>query len=791
MPMAPGQPMHPQQQQQQLGAHHPQHPQHPQQPQQPPPRRLDPDQMPNPVQVMAENQDATNGPFCTNAPGLVPPLVTTKFITHDQGNSGPKYIRSSMYNVPTTSDMMKQTAVPFALIISPFAPIAAGEIQPPIVNLGALGPIRCNRCKAYMSPHMQFVDGGRRFQCPLCKATTEVPTEYFQHLDHTGQRLDKYERPELVLGTYEFVATAEYCRNNRIPKAPALIFCIDVSYNNIKSGLVRLLCAEMKSFLAQLPAEPDQPSAMRVGFITYNSSVHFYNCKHTLAVPQQQIVGDVHEMFMPFLDGFLCDVRESEAVIDALMEQIPQMFAETRETETVLLPAIQAGLEALKAAECSGKVMVFHSTLPVYEAPGKLKNREDRNALGTEKEKTVLAPQCKSYNELGQECVAAGCSVDLFVFNNAYVDLATIGQVSRLTGGELFKYTYFQADIDGARVVGDIRRTVASMCAFDTVMRVRTSTGLRPTDFYGHFFMSNTTDMEVAHMDGNKAVALEVRHDDKLQPEDVVHVQVAVLYTSVGGQRRLRVLNLALRTCNQMAELFRCCDLDVIVLYYAKRAMVRCLEASPKAVKEEIEQRSAQTLACYRKHCTSPTSAGQLILPECMKLMPLYVSCLIKNDAIAGGSDMTCDDRSFAMHFVLVMDLPMSVSFFYPRLVPLHDVDETATGVPQAIRTTAEKLAEDGAYVLENGVWMFVWLGYSLNADWMRGVFGVAHSQQVDTNATGLPVLETGLSKRVRGILADMQAQRPRQMKVGYQDCINVCGIASNHNVCLLFVRRS
>lgn len=31
-------------------------------------------------------------------------------------------------------------------------------------------------------------------------------------MDHAGQRIDKYERPELVLGTYEFVATKEYCR---------------------------------------------------------------------------------------------------------------------------------------------------------------------------------------------------------------------------------------------------------------------------------------------------------------------------------------------------------------------------------------------------------------------------------------------------------------------------------------------------------------------------------------------------------------------------------------------------
>lgn len=44
------------------------------------------------------------------------------------------------------------------------------------------------------------------------RLTFLVPAEYFQHLDHTGQRVDKYERPELVLGTYEFVATKDYCR---------------------------------------------------------------------------------------------------------------------------------------------------------------------------------------------------------------------------------------------------------------------------------------------------------------------------------------------------------------------------------------------------------------------------------------------------------------------------------------------------------------------------------------------------------------------------------------------------
>ncbi|KAL7043785.1 hypothetical protein ACKWTF_001663 [Chironomus riparius] len=732
-----------------------------------PQKRLDPDQMPNPIQVMAENQRACGGVFSTLQIGQVPPLVTTQFISQDQGNSGPRFMRSTMYNIPANTDMMKQSAIPFALIISPFAKAVEQEMAPPIVDFGEIGPIRCVRCKAYMSPYMQFVDAGRRFQCLLCKATTEVPAEYFQHLDHTGQRVDKYERPELVLGTYEFVATKDYCRNNTLPKPPAMIFVIDVSYNNVKSGLVHLLCSQMKRIIKNLPVDQGQTkSKMRVGFITYDKSVHFYNIKSTLAQPQQLVVGDIHEMFMPLLDGFLADPDESEDVIDQLMEQIPKMYGETRETETILMPAIQAGLEALKASECAGKLLVFHSTLPIADAPGQLKNRDDRKLLGTEKERTVLTPQNNIYNNLGQDCCHAGCTVDLFLFNNAYIDLATIGQVSRLTGGEVYKYTYFQSDIDGERLVADICKNVNRPVAFDTVMRVRTSTGTRPTDFYGHFFMSNTTDMEIAGIDCDKSVAVEIRHDDKLPPEDNVYVQVALLYTSCGGQRRLRILNLALKTCTQLADLFRSCDLDTLTLFLAKQGISRLLEHSPKVFRDNIVNRAAQILACYRKHCASPTSAGQLILPECLKLLPLYISCLLKNDAFSGGSDITLDDRSYAMYFVCTMDLPTSVIFFYPRLIPIHNVVAEENTIPAAIRCTIDKMSDDGAYILDNGVYMFLWLGIGLSTEFTQSVFGAQCTQQIDTERSGLPVFDNPLSKRIRGIVETIQKERTRCMRI-------------------------
>ncbi|XP_050054347.1 protein transport protein Sec24D isoform X31 [Aphis gossypii] len=736
-----------------------------------PSRRLDPDQMPSPVQVIQDDQQSKSGLFLTNQRGLVPPLVTTDFTVQDSGNASPRLIRSTMYCVPTTTDIMKQTSVPFGLVISPLAKIKPDEYPLPIINTGEFGPVRCKRCKAYMSPFMQFIDGGKHFTCLLCKATTEVPVEYFQHLDHTGQRLDRSERPELCFGSYEFIVPKEYCRKEIQPKPPAYIFVIDVSYNNIKSGLVRLICAFMKELLTQLPTElGSEKSKIRVGFITYDTTVHFYNIKETLAVPQMMIVGDTSEVFMPLLDGFLCDPEESSQVIDVLMEQIPTQFNETRTTETILLPAIKAGMEALKNADCCGKLFVFHSSLPIAEAPGKLKNREDRKLLATDKEKTILNPQTNVYKELGEECVQVGCSVDLFITNNSYIDLPTIGQISKISGGEIFKYTYFQAEVDGQRFLSDLKHDISRPTVFDAVMRVRTSTGTRPTDFYGHFFMSNSTDVELAAIDCDKAIAIEVKHDDKLDEQDGVLVQTAMLYTSCSGQRRVRILNLSLRSSGQMGELYRSCDLDTIMNFFGKQVMYKILESSGRQVKDAITNKTAQILATYRKHCASPSSAGQLILPECMKLMPLYVNCLIKSDAMSGGPDMTVDDRWFNMHLVITADIPTTLGYFYPRLIPIHTLaDEKLlddVSIPDQLRCSIEKFAENGAYILENGVYMFLWLGMGLSQTFLTDVFGVQSITYVDTEHSAIPVLDNPLNKAVRQVLSKIQKERSHTMRL-------------------------
>ena len=70
-----------------------------------------------------------------------------------------------------------------------------------------------------------------------------------------------------------------------------------------------------------------------------------------------------------------------------------------------------------------------------------------------------------------------------------------------------------------------------------------------------------------------QSVVIEIRHDDKLPEDSVAYLQCALLYTSVSGQRRLRIHNLALSTCSQLTDLFRCCEMDTFTNYVAKHGM--------------------------------------------------------------------------------------------------------------------------------------------------------------------------------------------------------------------------
>lgn len=118
------------------------------------------------------------------------------------------------------------------------------------------------------------------------------------------------------------------------------------------------------------------------------------------------------------------------------------------------------------------------------------------------------------------------------------------------------------------------------------------------------------------------------------------------------------------------------------------------------------------------------------------------------------------------MRSVMSMDQAASVPYFYPRLFPMHDLDEDSTDLPQVIRCSADRMSENGVYLLENGISLFLWIGLQVDPSWLHKVFGVQTIGQVDIEMTSLPVLDNSLSVRLNNIVRQIQNQRQHNLKL-------------------------
>lgn len=265
-----------------------------------------------------------------------------------------------------------------------------------------------------------------------------------------------------------------------------------------------------------------------------------------------------------------------------------------------------------------------------------MKSRDDKAIYGTDKEKNLLAPQSEKYKELGKECVKSGVCVNTWAFPSQYMDIATVNVVSHLTGGDLRYFPGFKLE-EKYRILYQLNHDLHRETGFDGIFRIRCSDGLQVLDHYGNCHMSTYTDVDTAGIDEDKAIAAVLKHDGKLDPNRAVSFQCALLYTNRYGQRRVRVHNLQLNVTAQIADVFRCGDVDTTISVMLRKTIFDLHHKNRKELHKSLTDACVDILTAYRVNCASSTSPGQLILPEAFKLLPVYVHGAIRSTILRGG----------------------------------------------------------------------------------------------------------------------------------------------------------
>uniref|UniRef100_K3W624 Uncharacterized protein n=1 Tax=Globisporangium ultimum (strain ATCC 200006 / CBS 805.95 / DAOM BR144) TaxID=431595 RepID=K3W624_GLOUD len=725
----------------------------------------------------------------------MPPPASSDFVCVDEGCCNPRFIRPTLNHVPRTKEVLKECGLPLAAVICPLADLQEDELPIPLVDFGPTGPLRCTRCRAYVSSFTKFIQGGRKFVCNICTLSNETPRDYYCSVDQNGRRRDVQERAELSRGSVDYVVPAAY--TVRPPQEPIFVFVLDVSLFSFQTNLATSALNAIKYILPALA----QNKRKKIGIVTFDSSVHYYRMDHSSSI-SINVCPDIDEPAAPLPpSSWLVSMEDPSAQdkINELADIITNTFQATQKNQAVSGAALWSVVDALSVS--GGRIIMLHSGAPRIGI-GKVKREEVSGAYGTTKEVDLYTPEDNNqYEALAKRCAESHISLDVFSVANSFSSLADVGRVCELTGGRVQYMPQFEKEKSSNthHLQTSLLRLVDRDCGYEAVLKVRCSAGLRVDRSYGNFYNSRGSDgysvdeMEFAVIDQDRSICVTFAHDENLADGSDAYIQAALLYTRSDGIRCVRVHNLALPVEPLLSNVFRFADLDATCSVWQRMAAKQFVDkslmrATPSAVKDHLVDQCVSVLFNYRKFCASSSSSGQLILPESLKLLPLYTLATLKSRALRGNLtgnpprgfiDVRADERVMMMGLLNSLPVEFAVSAVYPKLYSMHDMTEDCGSLdedgkfilPPQLPPTAEKLDEAGIFLLHSAMCCYLYIGPRVSSDLLMELFGVEHADTAETTLDLFERLKSedaaehdgagGLRERVRSIVEYLNSTMP------------------------------
>lgn len=442
------------------------------------------------------------------------------------------------------------------------------------------------------------------------------------------------------------------------------------------------------------------------------------------------------------------------------------MFSAIKNPEPALLSTLNSAVSSLE--KTGGKIICSLSALPTW-GPGRLFMRDDGKHPGGEIDKKLFTTEHPGWRKLAERMAAAGVGADFFLAapTGGYLDIATIGYVSAITGGETFYYPNFVNGRDNAKLSLEVKHAVTRETGYEALMKVRCSNGLQVSAYHGNFIQHTFgADLEIGSIDADRAIGVTFSHDGKLDSKLDAHFQSALLYTTANGERRVRCCNIVASVSDNAKESIKFVDQDAVVSIIAKEAATKLAStsASLKDIRLVLQEKTIDVMAGYRKHFVSQSyPPAQLVMPDKLKELCMYMLGMIKCRAFKGGNE-TSDRRVHEMRMIRGMGcLEMSL-YLYPRMIAVHNLQETegfadpSTGqlkLPPTMRNTFSKVEPGGVYLMDNGQQCILWFHAQTSPNLIQDLFGEDKTtlQSLDAYTSDLPVLETLLSAQVRNII--------------------------------------
>jgi len=688
-------------------------------------RVVDTDNVPRP-QFSSRSEETFN--TLSLGDQLVPSALSNVSIV-DGGNASPAFMRVTMNQVPANKDIYNRCKIPLSVVLQPLNDAPGCNVGWTEFPTGA--PVRCTGCKGYINASVKWRDGGREWICNLCGLPNVVNREYYAMLDHSGRRVDASTRPELSLGSYEFTAPESYA--NSAASYPSVLFLIDVSHQAVSSGFSDAVIQSVRQCISDM-----QYLKTRVGIAMYDRHVYFFDVRGE--APKLLVMSNFEEPFNVMSSSVVMTLETNRDKLNAVLDLIPKVRPNPLCSSAAMGAAVKSSGEALAAAG-GGRLIVFAFS-PCSAGPGTVKRVDDPRSAGTERDKNnLLKATDMFYNSLSDSFVKGMVSVDFMIATTgAFMDASCLAPLSSRTGGLCRVFNQFNLATQHYTLFIAIHRLVCRPVGLCGVMRMRASVGISVKSYLGSCARMHETDVDLAVLDPDKSMVAELTIDGKLTDGASAVFQCALMYTRSDGVRALRIHTVSLPTTPKLPEVFRYIDGDALAVVLAKRTVAHIKEHGFETSNSMIRSTLVDILACYRKDCAINPAHGQLILPDAIKALACQSVCFLKSPGLRPNSGISTDYRVSLLDRFLSASIRETLIMMYPRLFPVHTLadddgvarpSDGSVSMPPSVKTMQESLRTEGAFLLDGGDTLFLWLGDQLPGQFVQDLFGVQSKFEV------------------------------------------------------------
>ncbi|TMW45201.1 hypothetical protein DOY81_009720 [Sarcophaga bullata] len=694
-------------------------------------------------------------------------LAPSKIVLHNQFhesiNCNPNIMRCTLAKIPESNSLLQKSRLPLGILIHPFRDInSLPVIQCPNI-------VRCRLCRTYINPFVYFVDS-KMWKCNLCYRVNELP-EDFQFDPATKTYGDVTRRPEVRSSTIEFIAPSEYML--RPPQPAIYLFLFDVSIIAQQCGYLENVCSMLSKHLDDMPGD----ARTQVGFIAFNSNVHFYSMAEGYNQPHEMTLLDIDDPFLPRPDNLLVNLKECKELVKDLLNQLPKRFAESHDPGSALGAALQVAFKLMQAS--GGRITVFQTCLP-NKGPGALEPREDPNNRSA-KDVAHLNPATDFYKRYALECSGYQIAVDLFLLNQQYSDLATISGISKHSGGCVHHFPLYQKT--KPQIVDSLKhcfkRYLVRKIGFEAVMRIRCTRGLQVHTFHGNFFVRSTDLLSLPNVNPDAGYGMQISYEESLTDVKTICFQAALLYTNSEGERRIRVHTVCLPVTASLPEVMHSADTEAIIGLLSKMAVDRSITSNIADAREAFINATVDILNAFKIAQNLPSGqSGQLIAPRSLALMPLYILALLKHPAFRVGTSTRLDDRVFAMDCMKTLPLDQLMKFIYPEFYnidilfynnqtsnanPSNDDAEDDDDLPdiQRLQLSAEYLDSRSIFLMDCGTLIIVYVGLNVPVNILENVFGIKSTAELPDYYYGLPNINTTENDTLKRFIMKLNDEKP------------------------------